>query len=132
MSEPYVQMVRDAIAGFNDGDPDRMAASMAPGGVIVPLRAALEDIVYEGPNAAHEFWAASMQAWSALHIDVSEFRDLGDRVLVLGRLIATARETGVELDTQVAWIVTFEDDQVAEIRTFASQAEALAAAGLRE
>jgi len=132
MSEEYVDMMRDAIEGFNAGDPDRLGANLAPGGVIVPLRAALEDVVYSGPDAAREFWAASMQAWAAVHVDISEYRDLGDRVLALGEITATARESGVELETQVAWIATFENGQATEMRTFASQSEALEAAELGE
>ena len=124
--------MRDGIEAFNDGDVDGLTAIMAPECRIVPLRAALEDTAYSGPDAAREFWAATMEAWSAVHLDIADFRDLGDRVLVLGRLTARARGTEAEVETQAAWIARFDNGRATEIRTYASQSEALEAVGLRE
>ena len=129
MSSEHVELMSAALDAFNAGDPDRMGADLAPDARIVPLRAALEDTVYTGPNAAREFWDASMQAWSALHVDVAELRDLGNRVLALGQLTGTARETGAQVEMQVGFIMTFERGKGTEIRTFTSQREALEVAG---
>ena len=132
MSRENVEAFRRGIEAFNQGDVDGLAATMAPEGRIVPLRAALEDTAYSGPDAAREFWEASMQAWSALRVDIADFRDLGDRVLALGTIRSTARGTQAAVEAQAAWIATFQNGRATEIRTYASQSEALEAVGLRD
>jgi len=49
---------------FNRGDVEGFAAALTEDATIVPLRAALEDTVYQGPDAARDFWADAMEAWS--------------------------------------------------------------------
>jgi ketosteroid isomerase-like protein len=58
--------------------------------------------------------------------------DLGDRVLVLGRVRARGRESGVELDSPLGWVFTVRGGKLAKAEGFLSRAQALEAAGLSE
>ena len=97
---------------------------------IVPLRAALEGTVYRGPDAVDQFWTAIEESWATVQMDVDELSEHGDRVLAVGRLRGRARETGIELDSPMGWVATFDDGEVVSLRTYPTVAEARVAAEL--
>jgi ketosteroid isomerase-like protein len=60
-----------------------------------------------------------------------EWRQLDDgRVLVLGELHMRGRESGIELDQSVGWLLTFREGRLRRYEVFADHEEALAAAGV--
>ena len=126
MSKQNVELVHRVIEAFNRRDVEA-AAALVPNARIVPLRAALEGVAYTGPNAFREFWADATDAWSQLSIEVERVTDLEERVLVIGRLRATARGSGAGVETPVGWVVTFHSDSVTEFRTYPSREAALEA-----
>lgn len=65
------------------------------------------------------------------HVEWSEVRDLGDRVLALGRF-SMRFASGVELDREGSCLYTWRDGRCLEARVWMSHAEALEAAGLSE
>ena len=131
---------------FNSGDREAFGGLFAPDAEIIPLRAALEGTVYRGPSSAADFWADTDESWETIGFDPDEIRDLGDRVLLIGRLRAKARrrarrsrltaadgrQTGVDVDSRIGSIATFAEGKVTRFQTYATVAEALEAAGLRE
>ena len=117
---------------FNSGDREAFGGLFAPDAEIIPLRAALEGTVYRGPSSAADFWADTDESWETIGFDPDEIRDLGDRVLLIGRLRAKGRQTGVEVDSRMGVIATFANGKVTRFQTYATVAEALEAAGLRE
>ncbi len=132
MSEENVQIARLMGEYFNSGDREAFGELFAPDAEIIPLRAALEGTVYGGPSSAADFWADTDESWETLAFDPDEIRDLGDRVLLIGRLRGKGRQTGVEVDSRIGAIVSFADGKVTRFQTYATVAEALEAAGLRE
>jgi ketosteroid isomerase-like protein len=64
--------------------------------------------------------------------DAFNRRDLGDRVLVLGRLKARGKGSGAPVDTQYAGIFDFRGDKIWRYRVYLDRAEGLRAAGLCE
>ena len=117
---------------FNSGDREAFGGLFAPDAEIIPLRAALEGTVYRGPSSAEDFWADTDESWETIGFDPDEIRDLGDRVLLIGRLRAKGRQTGVEVDSQMGVIASFADGKVTRFQTYSTVADALEAAGLRE
>jgi len=132
MSEENAQIARLMGEYFNSGDREAFQELFAPDAEIIPLRAALEGTVYRGPSSAADFWADADESWETMGFDPDEIRDLGDRVLLTGRLRAKGRQTGVEVDSQMGLIASFADGKVTRFQTYATVAEALEAAGLRE
>ena len=53
-------------------------------------------------------------------------------MLAIGRLQATARDTGAAVEQRLGWIVTFDGERIAEFRTYPSAQAAREAAGLTE
>jgi len=127
-----VQIARLMGEYFNSGDREAFGGLFAPDAEIIPLRAALEGTVYRGPSSFADFWGDIDESWETLGFDLEEIRDLGDRVLLTGRLRAKARQTGVDTDSRIGAIVTFAEGRVTRFQTYATVAEALEAAGLRE
>jgi ketosteroid isomerase-like protein len=76
--------------------------------------------------------AESEATFAELRLEIEEFRDLGDDVLLIGRLRARGRESGVEVDSATAWLFTFRGSKVWRARGYLDPREALEAAGLQE
>ena len=55
-------------------------------------------------TASRQWMAESDAAFEELRPLENEYRDLGDRVLALGRFHARGRESGLEIDSPIAWI----------------------------
>ena len=132
MSQENVEIARLMSEYFNRGDREAFQRLIAPDAEIIPLRAALEGTVYRGPSSSSHFWADVDESWETIGFDLEEIRDLGDRVLLTGRLRGKARQTGVEVDSRIGLIASLAKGQVTHFRTYASVAEALEAPGWRE
>ena len=64
-------------------------------------------------------------------MQADEMTEHGDRVLIVGRLRGRGRETGMELDSPVAFVATIDrDNKVASWHTYPDVAEGREAAEL--
>jgi len=93
---------------------------------------ALDGAVYRGREGVERFAADTSENWEELQNVAAEFRDLGDRVFVLGRLKGRGKGSGAPVDQQYAGIYDFRDDRVWRYRVYVDRAEGLQAAGLSE
>jgi ketosteroid isomerase-like protein len=130
MSAENVQIIRRLAEAFNDRDLDAMDRDIDPGAEIYPMRAQLEGKAYRGPDGVREMLADFDQDWELVRMDPDEFRDAGDQVVVLGRLRARGRASGVDLDVPMGFVWRLRDGKVVYARSFSEQADALRAAGL--
>jgi uncharacterized protein len=67
-----------------------------------------------------------------MRVEAREFIDGGDKVIVTGRARATARESGMPLESDVALVWTLRDGRLIRNEVFTDRREALEAAGLSE
>ena len=67
-----------------------------------------------------------------LHWEYSEIRDLGDRVVGIGRFRMRGKGSGAETEAPICSVVDFKNDKAIRVRTYLDLKEALAAAGLSE
>jgi ketosteroid isomerase-like protein len=123
-----IELARRLVELFNAGDREELRRMMVDEPEIVPLRAALEGTVYRGPDATSQFWEAIDESWATVQMTTDEITEHGERVLIVGRLRGTARETGMELDAPMAWVLTLEEAKVASIRAYVSIADGREAA----
>ncbi len=65
-------------------------------------------------------------------IEPDEFIDAGDKVVVVARIRATAKESGISVDQRFSFVWTALAGKLARIEVFTERAEALEAAGLAE
>lgn len=133
MSQTNLEIAGQVFAAFNAGELDAMIEVAHPEIEIVPLRAAVEETSYRGREAIPDFWGDMMEAWEqGLHVDVHGAREMGDRVVVLGRLVGRGAESGAEVEAELGWVLGMRDAKVFSLRTFANPADALEAVGLAE
>jgi ketosteroid isomerase-like protein len=133
MSRENVEVVRLVVDAVNRRDADALTALLTADAEIVPIRAALEEgTVFRGPGMAARWLTAVDEAWDDLRTEISELRDLGDRVVAFGRLRGRGRESGAAVDVEVVSVIRFRDGLITWMRVFSNRAEALEAVGLRE
>jgi ketosteroid isomerase-like protein len=132
VSQENVDLARRMVGWFNERDSEAAQAHSTDDVEIVPLRAAVEDTVYRGPNAFAAFGADNDDAWEELHFEPEAVRDTGEQVVVIGQLSARARATGADVTARLAMVLELRDGQFSKLQTYVDVAAALEAAGLRE
>jgi ketosteroid isomerase-like protein len=70
--------------------------------------------------------------WEEIRTVETEFRDLGDRVMMLGRLQVRVRSSGVTRDSPSGVIFDFRDGKISRMRAYLDRLSAQRAAGLSE
>jgi ketosteroid isomerase-like protein len=81
----------------------------------------------EGVKAYFEDLA---EAWEDSYVVADRYIGAGDLVLVLGRIHAIGRESGVEIETPAAWVWRLRQGQVSYMRVYLDKEAAFKAAGL--
>jgi uncharacterized protein len=131
MSRENVEVVRGVIDGWLRGDP-------------ATLELISDDVVYVSPPTmpdgrtyhGHEGvlqWVVDWgQEWTDYELDVLRYRDLGDRVVTVERNRATGKRSGVAVDMQTVSLWTLRNGKVVRWQGYATEEEALEAAGVRE
>lgn len=128
-----IHLVRQVFEAFTERDVEALLALAAPDIEFWGPTAsfAREGRPYLGHDGMREYMGDVARLWRTLEVVAHEFRDLGDRVLVFGRVYARG-EGGYISDSPVQWIWGVADGRVASGKVFTNRAEALAAAGLDE
>jgi ketosteroid isomerase-like protein len=136
MSQENVESVQRAVEAWNADDLDAFLAELDAGLEWHPaIQPGLEGqaTTYRGHAGARQIWRQDRgEAWERLTNRPHEFRDLGESVLVLGRMDLTARATGIEFSQEVGEVFDFRAGKIIRIRDFLTHAEAIEAAGLLE
>jgi ketosteroid isomerase-like protein len=83
----------------------------------------------DGSLRAAETW---IEPFEWLVVDLDQIIDAGERVVSLHRARAKMRHTGIEFESPLAYVFTFQDGKVVHERAFVDHAEALEAVGLAE
>jgi ketosteroid isomerase-like protein len=130
MSEKNAEVVRRGIDAFNRGEVEELLLYANPE-IEVTISGA-ERNVYRGHEGVRTWFADTFEMVEDIRTEVSELRDLGDRIILLGRTRAIERESGARRDSPAGWIFTLRGGKVRNAESFVSQAETLKAAGLRD
>ena len=91
-----------------------------------------EQQTYPGIEGARRFNAEWAEAWDDWEIEVEDYIDAGEQVVVLVRQRGRSKATGVPVEMRLGQVWTLEDGQEVRMQMYASPEEALEAAGLRE
>jgi ketosteroid isomerase-like protein len=139
MSREDVEVVRrfyDTYAGRHDRyreDPSVLWQVLAPDIEWYPLTGALvEGTPYRGHEGVDAYFNDLAEAWEDSYVAADRFIDAGDLVLVLGRIHAIGRGSGVEIETSAAWIWRVREGQAVYMRVYLDKQAAFEAAGLSE
>ena len=131
MAPENVAIVRGLMDAVDRRDIDTFAGLVTPDFEWFPLFAAhVEGDVYRGREGIETFLGEVDQTWEEFRPVPEEYRDLGDRVLALGRLRTRGRTSGVPNDSPWGGVYDLRDGKISRIRTYLDHGEALRAAGL--
>src|SRR5262245_3070841 len=104
MSQENVETVRSLFEAYERADHSTMAALAHPDLEIHPAMTGWrERTVYRGPDGQRQFIEDNDAAWAECHVEVQEYRDLGETVLVLGKTWAIGRD-GIRIDDPGGWV----------------------------
>ena len=132
MSQENVATFERVIEAYNRREIEPLLETSDPEIEWYPFTAQVEgDEAYHGHEGLRQWWANIDAAFEDFEASVDEVRDLDDTVVGLGRLRARFR-SGVNLDTEIGWVIRFRGGLGVWGRAYQSHADALEAAGLTE
>ena len=131
MSQENVERARRAVDLFNRGDLDALLR-MVDDEVEIHSRLVVMEGGYRGHGGVRRWWQDLFSVFPDWHIEIVEVRDLGDRTLAVLDVRGHGGQSSAPVG-QVLWqLAEWPDGKLAHMSTYATEAEALEAAGLRE
>ena len=134
MSHENVEIVERLYEFFARRDVERAFPNYAAPNFEIRVPALYPDTpnVFRGRKGVEEWTAMVDEVWTEWRFEPERYLDAGSNVVVLARLIAEARASGVHLERDVAHVWTFEKGRATSIQAYLDRDEALSAAGLSE
>jgi ketosteroid isomerase-like protein len=133
MSQENVEIVKRGIDAFNRGDLDLMAGLVTPNAEVSPaITGSVDGRGLLGAEAYRSWFEEISDTWQEFRILADEFRDLGDCVVMLGRITGRGRGSGVAVDAPIGQVYDFRDHKISRLRAFLDHGEWLRATGLTE
>ena len=90
-----------------------------------------EAATYHGEAGVREAFRDLYSALDWIRPEVSEIRDLGDRIVAFGQLRIRGKESGIEAESSAGWVVDLKDGRAVRVSEYLDPAQALEAAGLQ-
>ena len=134
MARDKVDAAKRATDTYNRRDIDGFFAELAtPDFEWLPaLTRALDGGGYRGREEVERFVRDTAENWEELQTVKSEYRDLGDRVLLFGTLRGRGKGSGAPVEQPYVGIFDFRGDRICRYTVYLDHAEGLRAAGLSE
>jgi ketosteroid isomerase-like protein len=135
MSQENVEAFKRGLEAGNRGDVETLLGILDPE---VEWRSALhallggEQTVFRGHDGVREMLRDLNEAFGEIQIEISEIRDLGDRLVAIGVTRNRGRESGAETESPIAFVVEFKDRKAISLRAYLDPEEALETTGLSE
>jgi ketosteroid isomerase-like protein len=125
--QALLEQLRDA---YNRRDPDAWVTVWNPDCEWHPfLTARVEgDPGYHGHNGMRAWFEDVDEMFEDMQVELDQYREVGDRLLVLGRMTARGRGSGAEASTDVGWVVEPKGDRFQRGWSYTSHDEAERAA----
>jgi ketosteroid isomerase-like protein len=133
MSQENVEVVREAFESLLAGDRDTTAQLLDPKVEFHGTVGGLEEgrVVRGRSRIVQEFEERDLEEWEERRLEVEEFVDAGDDVVVLMHEFRRGRGSGVELEIDTAVVVAVSEGRVVRVQGYMDRQVALEAVGLR-
>ena len=131
MSQENVDLMRASVEAMNRRDIEGALQLLDPEIRFEHRLAELEGSLV-GIDAVRGWFADLVDYFDTWHIDCTDIRDLGDRVLALGAIHTTGKGSLVETELPLAIVAEFRDGLVIDYIDYGDRTQALEAAGLSE
>ena len=135
MSQENVAAFKRGLEAGNRGDVETLLQELDP---VVEWHSALhallggEQTVFRGHDGVREMIEDINETFGGFQIEISEIRDLGDRLVAIGRTRARGQASGAETETPFALVTEVKNGKTVSVRGYLDPKQALEAAGLRE
>ncbi len=135
MSQENVEVFKRAFDAINRRDAEGLLSQLDPG---VEWHSAIlmamggKQTVYRGREGVREWLRDLYETLSEFQAEYSEIRDLGDRVVAIGRVRARGAGSKAEIESPHGTVTEFKNGKATQVRTYLDPKQALAAAGLSE
>ncbi len=135
MSQENVETFKRGLDAYNRQDVEAMLEVADPEiewqpGTLTGLGG--EAAVYRGHEGIREGFRDLYDAMGESRLEYPEIRDLGDRIVGIGRVCARGRESGAETESPHASVVDYKNGRAIRVRSYFDPKAALEAAGLSE
>jgi ketosteroid isomerase-like protein len=119
-----IDVVKEVFAAFAERDAERLVAVLDPDVVFIAVTGDLlgRTKPYRGREGMREYLRDVERLWDELVLSPREFEEVGDAILVTGRV--SARSPARTMSGSAGWIWRVRDGRVVYIRAYASAAEA--------
>jgi ketosteroid isomerase-like protein len=131
----WIETARRGIDAWNREDLDAFLATWHPDCEWRPaFPRSLEGVgtVYRGREGIARAWHGVRAVWKEYRLEPEDAKVVGERLVVVGRVIARGRESGLELDSGWSALVGYRDELAISAWDWLDRDEAVKAAGLRE
>jgi ketosteroid isomerase-like protein len=126
VSQENVESARRGIDAFNRGDVEALAAETTEDvELFAALGGAVEGGGFHGRTGIEAYFQITAETWSEFRILAEDFSDLGDRVLVVGRIWGRGKGSRVPVEAPNAIVMDFRGGKAWRIHSYFDQAEAL-------
>jgi ketosteroid isomerase-like protein len=131
MSQENVELAREGIDAMNRRDIEGVLRLFDPDVRFEHRLAALQG-KFVGIEGVKGWFIDLVETFESWRIDCPDLRDLGDKVLGLGTLHATGRESGIETEQPFTVVCEVRDGRITDFTDYGDRSAALEAVGLRE
>ena len=135
MSNGNVEAFKRGLEAGNRGDLDGLLAELHPE---IEWHSALhvlmggQQTVFRGHDGVRRMIGDLYETFAEVRFEMSEFRDLGDGVVAIGRQRTRGKASGVESEAPVAFVTEIKDGKTITLRAYRDREGVLEAAGLSE
>ena len=99
---------------------------------MLPVVLGGQTTVYRGHEGVREMLRDLNEAFGEIHIEISEIRDLGDRLVAIGHIRTRGKASGAESVTPLAQVTEIKNGKFISVRNYLDPKQALEAAELRD
>lgn len=130
MSQENVETLRRGVDAYNRLDVSTLAEITTSDFEWFPLMVgAFESGSFRGREGIAAYFEDIRDAWEQLRVYVDEFRDFGDRVLMLGRVEGRGARSNIKIDAPLGLLGEFRGERLSRVSAYLDHAEALEAVG---
>lgn len=131
MSLRDVKAFHAGVDAINRADVEGLIALSTDDVVVSALRSAIAGD-YQGHAGLRRFLADNEDTFEVFRASYDDVRDLGDRVLAIGRIHVRVRRGQLETELASAGVAVLRDGKLAEWTDYGDRGAALKAVGLAE
>jgi ketosteroid isomerase-like protein len=135
MSQENVEAFKRGAEAYNRRDVDALLKELDPevvwhSALLIPFGG--EATSSRGYDGVRDVLREVNEALAEIHLEYSEIRDLGDRIVGIGRIRTRGKQSGVVTEMPFGTVTDMRNGKGIRIWTYLDPQEALEAAGLSE